>query len=179
MLRLKDRAIGFCLGFILILALTLHGFIVAFADSTTGTATINAGTLTETNASTPTVSATLNGTDQTVTYTLALTLIDATGSGSGWHLTITSTTFTSGAPVHKLSTSASSLTGVTNTCVGGSSCTNPTNTITYPVAVPAADTAPTAVSFFNSAANTGMGKFTVTPTISIALPANTYAGLLP
>ncbi len=58
MLRLKDRAIGFCLGFILILALTLHGFIVAFADSTTGTATINAGTLTETNASTPTVSAT-------------------------------------------------------------------------------------------------------------------------
>jgi hypothetical protein len=32
------------------------------------------------------------------------------------------------------------------------------------------------VKFFNAAANTGMGKFTVTPTISIVLPATMYPG---
>jgi hypothetical protein len=32
------------------------------------------------------------------------------------------------------------------------------------------------VKFFNAAATTGMGKFTITPTVSIALPATTYAG---
>jgi hypothetical protein len=35
---------------------------------------------------------------------------------------------------------------------------------------------PTAVKLFNAAANTGMGAFTVTPTISVAIPANSYAG---
>jgi hypothetical protein len=77
---------------------------------------------------------------------------------------------------YTLATTASSLTGVTAVCVGGSTCTNPTNAITYPVAVPAAGTAPTAVKFFNAAVNTGMGKFTITPTIAISLPANTFAG---
>jgi hypothetical protein len=32
------------------------------------------------------------------------------------------------------------------------------------------------VKFFIAAAETGMGKFTVTPTVGVSLPANTYAG---
>ena len=53
---------------------------------------------------------------------------------------------------------------------------NPTNAITYPVSVPAASSPPTAVKFFNAAANTGMGVFTNTPTIGVFVPQNSFAG---
>jgi len=102
---------------------------------------------------------------------------DATGSGNGWNLTITSTQFSTGGGTPKtLSTTASTITGVTAVCVAGSTCADPTNGITYPVTVPAGATAPTAVKFYNAATNSGMGKFTITPTVSIAIPANTFAG---
>jgi hypothetical protein len=64
---------------------------------------------------------------------------------------------------------------VSSSCATGT-CTNPTNSIAYPLAVPAGASAPTAVKLFNAAANSGMGKFTVTPTVQVAIPANTYAG---
>lgn len=147
----------------------------ATSGTTTVTANVNAGALAITGPATASVTVTLNGLDQTPTYTLALVGKDETGSGTGWNLTITSTTFTTGAPVHTLSTTASSLTGVTSACAQGT-CTNPTNAITYPVGVPAGATAPVAVKFFNSAANTGMGDFNVTPTIGVTIPANAFAG---
>jgi hypothetical protein len=105
-----------------------------------------------------------------------LTSTDTRGTGAGWNETITSTQFTTGGGTpNTLATNASSLTGVTSVCVSGT-CTNPTNAITYPVAVPAAATAPTAVKFFNAAANTGMGKFTTTPTIGVFVPQSSFAG---
>jgi hypothetical protein len=149
----------------------------ALGASATVTGSINAGTLSISTTATPSFSVTLDGTDKTGSYTVPTTVTDATGSGAGWNLTITSTQFTTGGgSPHTLSTSASSLTGVTNSCVGGSTCTNPTNTVTYPVAVPAASTPPTAVKYFNSALNTGAGQFTNSPTISVSVPANSYAG---
>jgi hypothetical protein len=60
-------------------------------------------------------------------------------------------------------------------CIGGNSCTNTTNSINYPLTVPAAASAPAAVKVFNSAANTGMGKLTITPTVNVAIPGNSYA----
>jgi hypothetical protein len=45
-----------------------------------------------------------------------------------------------------------------------------------PVTVPADVTAPTAITFFNATADSGMGDFTVTPTYRVTIPANTYAG---
>lgn len=151
--------------------------VTAYADSTTATASVTAGTLTESNATTPTDSLTLNGLDQTVTYTLVITSIDATGSGTGWNLTITSTQFTTGGETPQtLPTTATTITGVTSACAVGATCTTPTNAITYPLTIPAASSAPAAIKFFNSAADTGMGKFTVTPSMTIAIPANTYAG---
>jgi hypothetical protein len=173
MTALKYRITAFLL--IALLALGSSG--TALADSTTGTLTVTAGTLTESNATTPAPSATLNGTDQTVNYTLTITVTDATGSGNGWNLTITSTTFTTGGgSPHTLSATASSITGVTAACAASTTCVNPTNAITYPVTVPAASSAPAAVKCFNASANTGMGKFTITPTVAISLPADTYAG---
>jgi hypothetical protein len=77
--------------------------------------------------------------------------------------------------VHTLATTASSATGVSSACATGT-CTNPTNGIGYPLAVPAGAGPPTAVKLFNAAANTGMGSFTVTPTVQVAIPANTFAG---
>jgi hypothetical protein len=119
---------------------------------------------------------TLDGTDQTPTYTLPMTVNDATGSGTGWNVTVTSTTFSTGGGLPKLlSTSASTVTATSSSCASGT-CTNPTNSIGYPLGVPAGSSPPTAVKLFNAAANTGMGKFTVTPTVQVSIPANTYAG---
>jgi hypothetical protein len=149
----------------------------AGAATSTVSGTVSAGTLSLTTSATPTFSLTLDGTDQTASYTVPATVTDATGSGAGWNLTITSTQFTTGGGTPQtLAATASQITSVSNGCVGGSTCTNPTNALTYPITVPAAATAPTAVKYFNAAATTGRGKFTNTPTIGVTVPANAAAG---
>jgi hypothetical protein len=148
----------------------------ALAASATVTGTLSGSTLSVSTAATPSFSANLDTGDQTPTFTVPLTTQDTRGSGAGWNETVTSTQFTTGgATPNTLATSASSLTGVTSGC-GPGTCTNPTNAIGYPVGVPAAATAPTAVKFYNAAANTGMGKFTITPTIGVFVPQNSFAG---
>jgi hypothetical protein len=148
----------------------------AVAGHITATATVTgAGSIALSSGATATLTDVLDGSDQTVGYTVPLNLTDARGSGAGWNLTLTSTTFTD-ASSHTLSTTASTIASVAMACVGGNSCTAATNSITYPVTVPAAATAPAAVKVFNSALNTGMGKLTVTPTIDVAIPGNSYAG---
>jgi WxL domain surface cell wall-binding len=141
------------------------------------TGTVTAGALSLSTSAAPTFSANLAlGVDSTPTYTLPLTAVDTTGTGAGWNLTITSTQFTTGGGTpHTLAANASTMTGVTSACASGT-CTNPTNAVTYPVSVPAAATAPTAVKFFNAAANTGLGSFTVTPTVGVFVPAASFAG---
>src|SRR5437660_1227680 len=115
----------------------------ALASNVTATATVNAGTLTLSTGATPSVSVTLDGTDQTPSYTLPMTVNDYTGSGTGWNVTVTSTQFTTGGGSPKtLSTSASTATAVSATCAGGTTCTNPTNAVTYPLAVPAGGSGP-------------------------------------
>lgn len=148
----------------------------ATTASPTVTGTVAAGALSVATSAAPTFSANLATGDQTPTYTLPLTATDTTGTGAGWNLTITSTQFTTGgATPHTLAANASTITGVTSSCASGT-CTNPTNAVTYPVGVPAAATAPTAVKFFNAAANTGLGSFTVTPTVGVFVPGSTFAG---
>ena len=105
---------------------------------------------------------------------MPMTVNDATGSGTGWNVTVTSTTFTTGSK--NLATTASTVTGVTSACAVSTTCTSPTNATGYPLTVPAAAAPPTAVKLFNAAANTGLGNFTLTPTVQVAIPANTFAG---
>ena len=145
----------------------------AVAANVTATATVSAGTLPLSSSAVPSGSAALDGTDQAPTYTMPMTVDDSTGSGTGWNVTVTSTTFTTGSK--NLSTSASTVTGVTSSCAAGT-CTAPTNSVGYSLGVPAAGTPPTAVKLFNAAVNTGLGSFTVTPTVQVGIPANTYAG---
>jgi hypothetical protein len=149
----------------------------ALAATSTSTGTVSAGTLSLTTTAAPTFSATLNGTDLSPTYSVPATLNDATGSGAGWNTTITSTQFTTGGSTPQtLATTASTITGVTAVAAAGTTATAPTNGITYPLTVPAGATAPTAVKYFDAALNTGMGEFTLTPTVQVAIPANAYAG---
>lgn len=157
-------------------ALTMLIALPAYADDVTGSATVTAGTLAMAATDPPKLTATLNGTDQNVTDTITIDAQDNTGSGGGWKLQVTSTTFSTGGATPKtLATTATAITGVTSICDAGT-CTAPTNGVTYPLTVPAAGTAPAAVSFFTSAVNTGMGDFTITPTFRVTVPANTYAG---
>jgi hypothetical protein len=169
---MKQRIIIFSGIAVAVLALAA----AAVAGTVTATATVSgAGSLALSNGSTATLTDTLDGTDQTVAYTLPLTLTDARGTGAGWNLTVTSTTFNDGA-THTLATTASSIASVAMVCVAGGTCTNATNAITYPVTMPAGATAPAAIKLFNSAATTGLGRFTITPTINVAIPGNSYAG---
>jgi hypothetical protein len=149
---------------------------VVLADDTVGTATVNGGSLSESTSSTPSLSVRLDGTDQVPTYTMDIATSDQTGSGSGWNLTISSTTFSTDDRRPKtLPDTASQITDVTSTCAGGT-CTDPKNSVSYPLMVPAGRTAPAAVKLFNAEADTGMGDFTVTPTVGVTIPANSYAG---
>jgi hypothetical protein len=137
-----------------------------------------AATLALSTAASPSFSASLPSGDQTPTYTLPLTVVDTrTGSAAGWNVTITSTQLsTGGATPRTLATTASNVQSVASACAGGASCVNPINSVTYPFGVPAGSTAPAAVKMANAAAGTGSGIFTITPTIGVAVPANSYAG---
>jgi hypothetical protein len=161
---------------VLVVAAALAFPTSSLAATATSTGTVEGGSLSLTTTAAPAFSAILNGTDQTPTYTLPLTIEDLRGSGAGWNATITSTQFTTGGETpNTLSASASSITGVTNVCAEGSSCTDPTNAVGYPLTVPAGAGAE-AVKFFNAAEGTGMGVFSNTPTVAVSIPADTYAG---
>ena len=152
------------------------GASAATSASPTVTGTVTGGALSLATTAAPAFSANLANGDSTPTFTIPFTATDTTGTGAGWNLTITSTQYTTGGSTpHTLAANASTLTGVTSTCTS-STCTNPTNAVTYPVAVPAAVPAPTAVKFFNAAAGSGLGTFTITPTIGVFVPGTSYAG---
>jgi hypothetical protein len=139
----------------------------------TGTLNVTAGTLTLTSPSSLTWAATLNGLDQTVVDTTAVdqtyTVNDATGSGAGWHVTVSATTFTNtthtlpdtGTLVTGNTTSATDTTKPTAACAPGSTCTLPTNNTTYPVAITTAPSTPTPVTIYDTAAATGVGQIVI------------------
>ena len=152
--------------------------VVAPAWSSTGTATLTAGSLSFTAPATISFAATLTGLDQTASASQALDVADATGSGTGWKLQATSTAFCTSGNAHCLANAATTVQspGPTVACDASSTCTTATNGVSYPFTLPAAASAPAATTFFNAAAASGLGKQTVTATFTVAIPANTYAG---
>ena len=138
----------------------------------TGTATLGAGTLSATVPASLTWSATLNGLGQQVGDSTSTdqgyTVDDATGSGAGWNVTVSATTFsaTGGATLPDSGTfstngsvsSATDTTAPTQACTTSGECTLPTNGTTYPVAITTAATTPTAVKIYDAAATTGLGS---------------------
>ena len=154
-----------------IAAVALVTATAALAGTLTATATVSGTAGVSLNLpSNPSVSATLDGTDQTVSYAPVLGVVDARGSGAGWNLQISATTFSDGALGHTLA--PGTVTAAAQACHSGSSCTAATNSgITLPLTISG-----TAAKFFNAAANTGLGKVDVTPTVQVAIPGNTFAG---
>jgi hypothetical protein len=151
----------------------------ASAATVTVTGTVTAGsTLSAAANGTPSFGLTLNGADQTATYALPVSVIDARGlaAGGGWNLTVTSTQFNAGSG-HTFPTNASTITAVTTACGANSTCTLPTNNVANTsLALPAGSTAPAAVKFVNAANATGMGTTNVSATVAVAVPANVFAG---
>jgi hypothetical protein len=142
-------------------------------------ATLSAGSLAFINGTPATTisfpPATLNGTSQTVTARLAFDIGDATGSGAGWDVTATSTTFTSGA--NALPTTATTIQSAPSAAcdTAAPGCTSASTNVSYPYTLAAATTAPTATKLFNAPASTGMGNQTFTAIWSLAIPADAVA----
>src|SRR5438876_8975585 len=98
---LKHRSMRFYLVFFLILTMAIGGSaIAAFASppptnsNTNASVAVGNGDLSLTgDSSAAATPVTLNGNDQTTTYSMGLTLLDARGSAAGWNLTISATQF--------------------------------------------------------------------------------------
>jgi hypothetical protein len=144
------------------------GAVATFKDACTG------GSLTVTPPGTVTVNGlTLNGLDQPTTASGSVTVSDMTGGGAGWNLDITSTQFNDGSG-HTLPTNATRVTGASG-AAGTGNCTPPTNSIGYPVTVPAGAGPPAAVKIFDAATNTGGGPANVTVNFQVSVPASAHS----
>ncbi len=182
---LRKRSLGFYLFFMLLLAVTAMSAVAAYADSGTATATVKAGGLTEANAMNKVKLSLANKKNaKVVSYSLPITVIDARGSGVGWNLMITSTTFLHAdedkdKKKDRLPANASSITGVSASCGTNSTCTSPTksNSISYPLLIPAGTTAPPPVKFFDATAHSGLGKFSIVIMVNVSVPAKTESGI--
>ena len=118
---------------------------------------------------------TVNGLDQhlvdTTTADQTYQVNDATGTAPGWHVTISATQFTDAAgPYYLLDAgtfatngsvaSMTAITAPTAACFSGSTCTLPTDTTGYPVAI-TTGAAVTPVNIYDASALTGLGTITI------------------
>jgi hypothetical protein len=154
----------------LIALATLTVASVAAAATFTATATLTGsagfGFTLPANA---TLSTTLDGSDQIVTYAPLLGVTDGRGSGAGWNLSVASTTFADGSG-HTLA--PGEIADVAQSCHNGATCTIAvTQGISYPVPIGS-----TATKFFNAAPGTGLGNLDVQPTFDVIVPGNAYSG---
>ena len=136
----------------------------------------SAGVLSVSSTATPGFSANLDTGDESPTYTVPLRTIASVSPSVGWNETITSTAFSSGT--HSLSLNASTIASTpTISCdTAFANCTSATNSVSYPVSVPAGSSPPSAVKFVDAASGTGLGEFTITPTVTVTVPQNSFAG---
>ena len=144
--------------------------VAAFAGNMTATATVSgtAGISLNLPAG-PSLADTLDGTDQTVVYAPLLGVVDARGTGAGWNLTISASTFSDGSG-HTLA--PGTVASVSSACHAASTCTAASSSgITYPLTISG-----TAAKVFNAATASGLGKVDVTPSIDVLIPGNAFAG---
>src|SRR6202049_4197656 len=145
------------------------------ACTITGTLTMTAGSLSLVSPLALGWTETANGLDQRLVDTTvadqSFLVNDSTGTGPGWHITASATTFTTGAPIHTLNNSGTlvvngNLASMTIAGTPGYACAmTPTGTVpvpntTDPVALTTA-ASPTAVSIYNATALTGLGSINI------------------
>jgi uncharacterized protein YhdP len=172
---IRSRACAAALGLVVSSVAGIAAFPgVTGASSATGT--ISAGTLAFVQPASVSFTATLTGVNQTVNSNQSFDVTDATGSGTGWNITATSTAFTTGS--RALPTTAVTVQAApTQSCDASATCTLATTNVNFPYTLPAGATAPTATKIYNSTADSGMGAQTSVAVMRLALAANTYAGI--
>ena len=119
-------------------------------------------------------STTISGTSTSSSASLVLTPSDLTGSGAGWNISATSTTFTASGG-STLPTTATSLTSSTAAAATGN-CNLPTNAITPPIVLPAGASPPSAAILYSAATSSGEGPSNITCTFTISIPAGALPG---
>ena len=145
--------------------------------STTANVTVNGGTISFCSAP-PSVSfgdVALSGGGETIQADTALDVCNATGGRTGWSISATSTPFMNGS--YALPLAATSIRSVPLvTCDPGSQCTGITDSVSYPVTIPAGTTPPTPAIVFAAGAGSGTGNQTVTSVFSVVVPAGAPPG---
>jgi len=142
---------------------------------------------------------TLGHTDGVASYSIAYKTGDNTGTGDGWKETIDQTPFTSTLALHghvrtigddtnpthvHYTTSGAAVTSVgtangaesTNTAIGGSEPVGEGAIVNVPNPVGTESPEPSGTVFETAAVESGLGNFIITPTVTVEIPANTYAG---
>ncbi len=127
---------------------------------------------------------TLTGSSKTASVSPTLTVVDCSGTGNGWNLTASGTTFTTGTGgTFSTVVSIPSITGwscsTNSTCTtpDSASCTTPNDGITYSgsLDIPLG-AAPTPNKVFGAVAGCGMGSQSVSPTVQLTIPAGALPG---
>jgi|GEM_PF-227023 len=137
---------------------------------------------------------TLAGKTQTLTFEIAadnaatsdideskLTIVDPTGTGAGWNVTVQATQFTNGEEPPKLLPKSSLVLGTTGSVIGEiakiDANSSETNTITKKITDPTAIDVDSPVTILSAAADGGMGSYTVVlgNFVLTLKPATTYA----
>jgi hypothetical protein len=168
-----------------------------------GTLDLGTGTLTLTTPDTLTWGGTVTGLDQGLVDTnladQTYQVTDARGDlTAGWIVNVAATTFiggTTGFPLPDTGTfstngSVDPLTGLatdptapTAACAGGSTCTLPSNSTTYPVPITTDTLAPTPAGIYDNAAGSGLGTINIGSvgwwlTVPGNAPADTYTSTI-
>ena len=163
---MKRKILTLIVSLIMIIC-TSGSALAATSDDGTATANISAGALSVT-AQSMSLACTLNGSDQTVYDTDTSTWVseDATGSGSGWHVTIAATNFTSGADSIAVANFKVKVDDANITVSSGN--TKPTSNITSYTSLNT-----TAMTLLTAAAGDGMGVYHFVPDFSLDVAADT------
>lgn len=110
---------------------------------------------------------TLNGDDQTTSFTLDTEISSTNGNKAGWKVQASATTPTSGS----YTLPALVVTGGSFSCLGSCS-SDPTPTgVSYPITMSGS-----AQTIYDAAASTGTGDFDIASTVRVSVPANTIKG---
>ncbi len=154
-------------------ALTNPVSFVMTTNSVVASQSITAGTLSfvSSPANVTFSSITLNGFNQTSTASQLLDIGDNTGSGSGWHVTLSNTLFTSGA--NQLASSDFTVpSSPSTTCDTGSTCSTANFGTWSTYVLPGA----TGTKLLSAAANSGLGNQTVSLGWQASIPSSALAG---
>lgn len=132
-------------------------------------ASCTGGSLGLTSSATVTYTSTpVSATATTATSTILLQPDDETGSGAGWNITASTTSFTNG----KQTLPMPAITGVASATAGSGNCSMPTNTVAgYPITLSGSPS-----KVYDASAGTGAGPANITMNTGIVVPGGETTG---